>query len=157
VSKSGANLLTVTAAGGREGMWGVRINIFILHILYITYLLNFRQPGRQIEDQSFKHPDNFALQVLNDGILPRNPFLILIFLQRSSQSKWPVRVVRGYEVLNDMGCVTVLWLKQTSLTKPVRKLSTMYRYDGLYQVDRVSTSRGFSVGGKILTMTLFVG
>ncbi|KIM91046.1 hypothetical protein PILCRDRAFT_811560 [Piloderma croceum F 1598] len=65
-------------------------------------------PGRQIENQSLKHPDNFALL-------------------RSSQSNWPVRVVRGYEVLNDMG-----------------KISTMYRYDGLYQVDRAELEKGKS-------------
>jgi len=79
------------------------------------------------------------------GSCPGTRFLM--FSQRSSQSKWPVRVVRGYEVLDDMGCVTVLYLKQTSLTKPVRKMSTMYRYDGLYQVDKVSTSHGFFSGG----------
>jgi len=83
---------TYSGAGGKsEGTWG--------------------QPGRQTENQSFKHPDNFALE-------------------RSSISKWPVRVVRAFEdasILDERG-----------------KPAVMYRYDGLYQVNRAALEKGKS-------------
>ena len=146
--------LLSTAGGRSEGAWDVCINIFV--ILYCTSLIYWisRNRGGKSRTSLLSIPIILHCRYEMMGSCPGTRFLM--FSQRSSQSKWPVRVVRGYEVLNDMGCVTGLYLKQTSLTKPVRKMSTMYRYDGLYQVDRVSISHGFSAAEQD-TMTLFVG